>query len=187
MEDQIKRLIDESIETERHVHSLASKIAESAKIMIHSLKGGNKILICGNGGSASQSQHFAGELVGRFEAERVALPCISLTTDTSIITAMSNDYGFNFAFERQIKAIGKKSDVLIAISTSGNSENIIRAVEQAKLDEIKVITLLGRDGGKMKENGDINIIIPGTNTARIQESHLLILHIFAKLIEDSFK
>jgi len=181
----IGQMIDESIGAKKAVYEMIPLIEKAAELMILSLRDGGKILICGNGGSASQAQHFAGELVGRFEAERKGLPCISLATDTSILTSLGNDYGFDYVFARQVEALGDEGDILIGISTSGNSSNIIKAVEKARERGMKIITLIGKEGGKMKVLGDINLLIPAGNTARIQEAHLLILHILAKIIEES--
>ena len=158
-------------------------ILDSSEILINSLKGANKILICGNGGSAADSQHFAAELIGRFEKERDSLPAIALTTDTSILTAVGNDYGFDAVFERQVKGLGRKGDVLIGISTSGNSPNVIRAINQAKAQGVQTIGLLGKDGGKIGQIVDISVIVPHGVTARIQEVHLFILHYWASVIE----
>jgi D-sedoheptulose 7-phosphate isomerase len=158
-------------------------ILDSSEILINSLKGANRILICGNGGSAADSQHFAAELIGRFEKERDSLPAIALTTDTSILTAVGNDYGFDSVFERQVKGLGRKGDVLIGISTSGNSPNVIRAINQAKAQGVYTIGLLGKDGGKIGQIVDIPVIVPHAVTARIQEVHLFILHYWASVIE----
>jgi len=147
------------------------------------LERGNKILICGNGGSAADSQHFAAELVGRFKLERKGLPAIALTTDTSILTAIGNDYGFDHIFERQIEALGKEGDILVGISTSGNSENVIRAVKKAKDMGVYTIGLLGKDGGKLKDLVDLSLIVPSNSTPRIQECHVLIYHIVCEEVE----
>ncbi len=147
------------------------------------LKRGNKILICGNGGSAADSQHFAAELVGRFKLERKGVPAIALTTDTSILTAIGNDYGFNKIFERQVEALGEEGDLLVGISTSGNSENVIRAVEKAKEKGIYTIGLLGKNGGKLKDLVDLPLIVPSNDTPRIQECHVLIYHIICEEVE----
>lgn len=184
--EKIKELINDSVEAIKIVDNFVEDIGKVAEMMISSLKEGNKILTCGNGGSAAHAQHLASELVGRFEAQRKAIPSISLTTDTSNITSIGNDYGFVSIFERQIEAIGNEGDVLFCFTTSGNSPNIIQAINMAKTKKMKVITILGRDGGKIKGTGDIDLIIPLQNTARIQECHTLVLHILSKLIEDSF-
>ncbi|MBI4919412.1 SIS domain-containing protein [archaeon] len=191
MEELITRLIQESIEAKKGLAPY--EIKKGAEILIGALKNKHKVLICGNGGSAAEAQHFSAELVGRFEKERTPLPAISLTTDTSNLTAIGNDYGFNQVFSRQVNALGNKDDVLVTLSTSGNSENIIEAVKTALLKEMIVINLLGRDGGKLlklEKSGSFekekihNMIIKAENTARIQEAHLLIIHIWCKLIEN---
>ncbi|MFH1307841.1 MAG: D-sedoheptulose 7-phosphate isomerase [archaeon] len=186
MSEIIKKLIEDSLESKKAIFNIIPEIEKSAELLRLSLKDGNKILICGNGGSASQSQHFAAELVGRFEAERKGISCISLTVDTSNITAIANDYGFEFIFSKQIEALGREGDVLIALSTSGNSKNIIKAIEESRAKNMKIINLIGKDGGKMKGMADIDLIVPDKNTARIQEGHILVLHILAKLVEDAF-
>ena len=143
-------------------------------------------MLCGNGGSAADAQHIAAELRGRFKKEREALAGIALTTDTSALSAIANDYGYELVFSRQVEAIGKKGDVLIAISTSGNSKNVINAINSAKKIGIKIITLTGKDGGEMKNLGDINIIVPSNNTPRIQEMHIMIGHMICALIDEGF-
>ena len=143
----------------------------------------HKILICGNGGSASDAQHFAAELIGRFEQERSAWPAIALTTDTSILTAVGNDYGFDDVFARQVQGLGRAEDALIGISTSGNSENVIRAVELAKVQGMYTVGLLGKEGGALKPMVDSAIVIADDATARIQEAHIFVLHFWAMLIE----
>lgn len=147
----------------------------------------NKILICGNGGSAADSQHFAAEIIGRFEKERNAYPAIALTTDTSILTAVGNDYGYENVFSRQVEGLGVKNDALIGISTSGNSENVMRAVASAKKLGMPTIGLLGKDGGSIGEKVDIAIVVSNDVTARIQEAHIFILHFWASLIEAKLK
>ena len=137
----------------------------------------------GNGGSAADAQHIAGELVGRFKKERKAIPAISLSTDTSILTAIGNDYGFEKVFERQIEALGNKGDVVIGISTSGNSENVYRAMKLAKKMGLTTIGLLGNDGGKIKNLSDIALVVPSKNTPRIQETHITIGHIICEGVE----
>lgn len=146
----------------------------------------NKILIAGNGGSAADAQHIAAEFTGRYEKERKALPCIALTVDTSALTAISNDYGFKKVFARQIDAYAQKGDLFIAISTSGNSENIIEAIHAAKEKSCIVLGLSGRSGGKMNELCDLNIVVPDEVTARIQEVHIIIGHVFCKSVDEIF-
>jgi D-sedoheptulose 7-phosphate isomerase len=140
-------------------------------------------MVCGNGGSASDAQHFSAEIVGRFEKERNAYPAVSLTTDTSVLTALGNDYGYDEVFARQVQGLGRAKDVLIGISTSGYSQNVIRAVEQAKIMQIKSVGLLGRDGGSLKKLVDVPVVVENASTARIQEAHIFVLHYWALLIE----
>ncbi len=159
------------------------KLKKAIDVIYNALKNGNKILICGNGGSAADSQHFAAEIVGRFKLERKGMPAIALTTDTSILTAIGNDYGFDRIFERQVEALGKEGDVLVGISTSGNSENVIKAVNKAKEMGIYTIGLLGKSGGKLKDIVDLALIVPSNDTARIQECHLTIYHVICEEVE----
>jgi D-sedoheptulose 7-phosphate isomerase len=158
---------------------LSKPIAEAITAIVASLTSGGKVLACGNGGSAADAQHFSAEFVGRFERERPELAAIALTTDTSILTAVANDYAFDAVFSRQVRALGQAGDVLIAISTSGNSSNILTAVEAAHARDMVVVALTGRDGGKigkMLRETDVHICVPHPRTARIQEVHLLALH-----------
>jgi len=158
---------------------LAKPIAEAVDLMFSALANGNRILACGNGGSAADCQHFAAELVGRFERERLPLPAIALTTDSSILTAIGNDYSFAEIFSKQVQALGQAGDVLLAISTSGNSANVVAAVEAALERDMRVVALTGKGGGVMAEiltEADVHICVPHERTARIQEVHLLIIH-----------
>ncbi|MFS2213232.1 phosphoheptose isomerase [Massilia cellulosiltytica] len=158
---------------------LAQPISQAIELMFNALSNGNKILSCGNGGSAGDAQHFAAELVGRFERERFPLPAIALTTDTSIITAVGNDYSFNEIFSKQVQAFGQAGDILLAISTSGNSGNVLAAVEAALEREMRVVALTGKDGGKIAQmltDADVHINVPHSRTARIQEVHLVAIH-----------
>ena len=180
------KCLNEHIEVANKMKNLLGVIKEAGNICIETLKEGNKIMLCGNGGSAADAQHIAAELRGRFKKEREALAGIALTTDTSALSAIANDYGYELVFSRQVEAIGKKGDVLIAISTSGNSKNVINAINSAKKIGIKIITLTGKDGGEMKNLGDINIIVPSNNTPRIQEMHIMIGHMICALIDDKF-
>lgn len=159
--------------------ALANPIAQAIELMFGALSNGNKILACGNGGSAADCQHFAAELVGRFERERFPLPAMALTTDSSIMTAVGNDYSYKEIFSKQVQAFGQAGDVLLAISTSGNSANVIAAVEAALEREMRIVLLTGKDGGtlaKMLTDADVNICVPHTRTARIQEVHLVTIH-----------
>ncbi len=161
------------------VDELSAPIAAAIETMTNSLLNGGKILACGNGGSAGDSQHFAAELVGRFEAERQELAAIALSTDSSILTAVGNDYGFAYIFSKQVRALGHAGDVLLAISTSGNSGNIIEAINAAHEHDMRVIALTGKGGGQIGEllrDDDIHLCVPAERTARIQETHLLIIH-----------
>ena len=184
--DKLKKCLSEHIETAKKMQNLLPLINDAADICIEALKNGNKILLCGNGGSAADAQHIAAELSGRFKKERNALAGIALTTDTSALTAIGNDYGFEYVFSRQLEAIGSKGDVLIAISTSGNSVNVINAIKSAKNIGIKIITLSGKNGGEMKNLGDVNIIIPSNNTPRIQEMHIMVGHMICEMIDREF-
>ena len=161
-------------------------IYTASTICLEALKNGKKILLLGNGGSAADSQHIAAELVGRFKKERTALPAIALTTDTSALTAIGNDYGYSEVFSRQLHALANSGDVVIGISTSGNSENVLKALEVAKIKKCKTIGLTGKDGGKMVTLCDVNIVVPSYETARIQEMHILIGHIICNVIDESF-
>ncbi len=176
--------LDEHIEVAQKTKALLPLVEEAANICIESLKNGGKVILCGNGGSAADAQHIAAELSGRFKKERRALAGIAITTDTSALTAIGNDYGYEFVFSRQVEAIGKRGDVLIGISTSGNSKNVIKAIESAKKIGMKVITLTGKSGGEMKNLGEVNIVIPSNNTPRIQEMHIMIGHMICALIDE---
>ena len=158
---------------------LAQPIAEAIELMFTALSNGNRILACGNGGSAADCQHFAAELIGRFERERLPLPAIALSTDTSVLTAIGNDYGFNEIYAKQVQALGQAGDVLLAISTSGNSANVISAVESALERDMRVVALTGKGGGTLAgllTDVDVHICVPHERTARIQETHLLVVH-----------
>ena len=152
-------------------------------MLLQCLLGGGKIMICGNGGSASDAQHFAAEIVGRFEKERRAYPAVALSTDTSILTAVGNDYGYDEVFARQVDGLGRPGDVLLGISTSGGSENVIRAVKRGKSLGMQTVGLLGKDGGALKRMVDQAIVVESATTARIQEIHIFILHYWAWQIE----
>lgn len=161
----------------------APRIRRMAGVIVDSYRGGGKILICGNGGSAADAQHMAGELVGRFLKERRPLGAISLATDTSVLTAIGNDYGFDSVFSRQVAAHGREGDVLFAISTSGNSPNVVKAVEEARGLKMKSLALSGRDGGALAKEADICITIPSDTCPRIQEAHAAVIHVICDLVE----
>ena len=161
------------------IEILSAPIAEAAELMVSCLLGNGKILACGNGGSAADAQHFAAELVGRFETERQGLAAIALTNDSSIMTALANDYGFKAIFDKQVRVLGQPGDVLLAISTSGNSANVIEAIHAAHDNELRVVAMTGKGGGEIAEllrETDVHICVPSDRTARIQEVHLLTIH-----------
>ena len=187
MKKIILRELDSHLETVFSVvNSMQDDILKVSILAIKTLKKGNKILLCGNGGSAADAQHIAAELIGRFKIERKGLPGIALTTDTSIITAVGNDYGFDRIFDRQIESIAQKGDMLIGISTSGNSLNVNNALKLAKKHECSTVSFTGKGGGLMKDLCDINLIVPSDNTPRIQEMHILIGHIICELIDQDY-
>lgn len=182
--DVIKRNFAEHLQTIESAQEASIGFIEKACSLIsQSLTDGGTIMWCGNGGSASDSQHLAAELVGRFKGERRALRALALSTDTSVLTCVANDYGFDDIFSRQVEAHARTGDVLVAISTSGNSENVLRAIKQAKAMGVTTIALLGKSGGAAKDIADLSFVVPSNSTARIQEMHILIGHILCELIE----
>jgi len=186
MED-IRKQVEDSIRVMQALLTddlLIKEISNSAEVCVEALKAGRKILIAGNGGSAADAQHMAGELVNRFMFERPGLSAIALTTDTSVLTSVSNDSGFEEVFSRQVEALGGEGDVLILISTSGRSMNILKAAETAHKKNVSVIGLTGRTGGRMDKYCDLLIKVPSDNTPRIQECHILIEHILCSIIEN---
>ena len=187
LDQHIETLFLESIATkQRCLPLLTGPIRQAAEMIVQSLLGGGKVLACGNGGSAGDAQHFSSEMLNRFERERPGLPAIALTTDSSTLTSISNDYAFAEIFAKQIGALGHPGDVLLAISTSGNSLNVIRAVEAAEEQQMKIVALSGRDGGRlggMLRPGDVEIRVDSKSTARIQEVHLLVIHCLCDLID----
>ncbi|MDH5718099.1 MAG: SIS domain-containing protein [Spirochaetia bacterium] len=185
MKDKINSYIYESIKAKESLLNLTSDIEKAGLLAAETVRSGKKILLCGNGGSAADAQHIAAELIVRFVSknERKALPAISLTLDPSSITACGNDYGYEFIFSRALEALGNEGDLLIGISTSGKSQNVIRAIEKAREKNIKVLLLLGSGGGRMKGMGDIEILVENNTPARIQECHILIGHILCSIIE----
>src|SRR3989338_191842 len=180
----IKEMIEESADLKKKVVQLTPQIGKAAKMIESALAKGNKLILAGNGGSSSQASHIAAEFTGRYKKERRSLPSISLSSEMSAVTAIGNDYGYDFVFSRQLEGLGSKGDVFVALSTSGNSINLIKAIEAAKKKGIATISLLGKDGGKMKGKADIDIIIPSQNTPRVQESHLMVLHIICEIVEE---
>ena len=183
--ERVKNLLNISADLKKTVaETLSSEILDAAKKIQGRLEAGGKLMLMGNGGSAADAQHIAAELVGRFKKERKAMPALALTVDTSSLTALGNDYGFDTIFERQVEALANKNDAVIGISTSGNSENIIRAVNKANSIGAFTIGLLGNNGGKLKDAVNLPIIIPSSDTARIQEVHITIGHIICEIIEE---
>ncbi len=186
-EKRIQEHFAESIAVKQaSAEQIVQSIAKAGQLMSQSLLDDGKILSCGNGGSAGDAQHFSAELLNRFEMERPGLPGMALTTDSSTITAIANDYSYEEIFAKQVRALGRKNDILLAISTSGNSENVSRAIVAAHEREMQVVVLSGRDGGRMAdllEDGDIEIRVPATRTARIQEVHLVVLHCLCDVID----
>lgn len=187
--DAIRHLFEDSIRTKQTAGAeLAEPISQATNLMLDALKNGQKILSCGNGGSAADAQHFAAEMVCRFERERPGMPAIALTTDTSAITAIANDYGYDKVFAKQIYSLGVEGDVLLAISTSGNSTSIVEAIKAAQEKKMHTIALTGRNGGDMAELlgiNDIEIRVPSESTARIQEVHLLTIHCLCHQIDET--
>lgn len=186
MEESIKTDIQNSIETKQKMLNQTSIIADVANKIITALKNKNWIYTCGNGGSTCDAMHFAEELVARYEHNRVALPAKALT-DSSTVTCTANDFGYTDIFSRQVEAYGRQGDILVAISTSGNSDNILKAVEAAKKLGMITIGMAGKDGGKLKDACDRCIIVPSEETARIQEGHITIFHAICKLIDREFE
>ena len=168
------------------IETMEKPLQEAASLAVETLKNGNKILFFGNGGSAADAQHLAAELSGRYKSERRGLPGIALTTDTSALTAIGNDYGYDRVFDRQVEALAQKGDLLFGISTSGNSANVINAFKVGQDIGCKIIGMSGRDGGAMNEYCDINLIVPSNDTPRIQEMHILFGHTICQIIDNAF-
>ena len=185
--ERIKHNFNESIQTKMiAADTLSEHILTAAELMVQCLLNNHKILSCGNGGSAGDAQHFSSELLNRFESERPSLPAIALTTDTATITAIANDYSYDQIFSKQIKALGQSGDILLAVSTSGNSKNVCEAIETAHQRDMRIIALSGKDGGAMAnllDNNDIEIRVPADSTARIQETHLVVIHCLCDMID----
>ena len=179
--------LNEHISTfQKVLSSLVPEIRKSGELLVDTFRSGRKVLICGNGGSAADAQHLAAEFVGRYETERISLPAIALTTDTSALTAIGNDYGFERTFSRQIESLASEGDCLVAISTSGNSPNVIAAVMEARRRGTRVIGLTGRGGKKLASLADAAILAPSARTARVQEVHLAVIHIWCEIVDSAF-
>ncbi|HEV7137349.1 MAG TPA: D-sedoheptulose 7-phosphate isomerase [Steroidobacteraceae bacterium] len=185
MSNIIQRGLQEHLQLFQSLSSLAPEIERAAGLVSEALGGGRKLMLCGNGGSAADSQHIAAEMTGRFVKDRRPLPAIALSTDTSALTCIANDYSFDEVFSRQVMALGARGDCLLAISTSGNSRNVIRAVDAARAAGMHVIGLLGRDGGALRGLCDSAIVVPSQTTARIQEAHIFIGHSLCALVEEA--
>ncbi|HET8708506.1 MAG TPA: phosphoheptose isomerase [Pseudomonadales bacterium] len=188
-EERITHLFDQSIETKVAAReALPVIIAQAGEMIVQTLLADGKVLSCGNGGSAGDAQHFSSEMLNRFERERPSLPAIALSTDTSTLTSIANDYSYNEIFSKQIRALGRENDILLAISTSGNSANVVQAVQAAHDRQMRVVALTGRDGGdiaRLLQEEDIEIRVPSTSTARIQEVHLLVIHALCDYIDQA--
>ena len=187
LQERVAAHFAESIKAKQQAAEvLVEPTAQAAKLLLACLMNDGRFLICGNGGSAADAQHFAAEMTGRFEKERMELAAIALTTDTSALTAIGNDYGFEHIFSKQVRALGRAGDVLVGISTSGNSANVIEAIKAAHERDMRVIALTGRDGGKiaaMLQDSDILLNVPYPRTARIQENHILLIHAICDCID----
>ncbi len=189
MKNQLQNIrdqLDASAQIKETIRDRYSEtILKTVELMISCYKNGGKLLICGNGGSAADSQHFAAEMVGRLVKDRDPLPAIALTTDTSILTAIGNDYSYDVVFRKQVEALGTTGDVLVCMSTSGNSENVAQAILAAKEKNIHTVALLGKDGGKIAAMADYAIVVPSNISQRIQEGHITIIHIWCEIIEST--
>ena len=185
MKNMIQNEMQEHKETiDKVIETLPQEVETACKIAVDTINAGNKILLCGNGGSAADAQHVAAELIGRYKKERRGLAAIALTTDTSALTAIANDYAYEDIFSRQIEGLAKSGDMIIGISTTGNSDNVIRAFEMGRKLGCKTVGLSGKDGGMFTGKCDLNIVVPSDTTARIQEMHILIGHMICQSIDD---
>lgn len=182
----IARQLSEHQQTVAALSTLVDKIEQIGNRLVDTLKAGGKVLLCGNGGSAADAQHIAAELVGRYKTARSGLPALALTTDTSALTAIANDFGYEQVFARQVEGLARPGDVLIGISTSGNSANVLKAVEKAKAMGVYTIGLLGGSGGALATATDQAMVVPSPDTPRIQECHILLGHIWCQMIDDAF-
>jgi phosphoheptose isomerase len=185
MKNVVEQRLQESVETISALIKQQQAIQSMADELVACLKSGNKLLICGNGGSAADSQHFAAELVGRLQRDRAPLPAMALSTDTSILTAIGNDYSYDEVFSKQVEALARPGDILIGISTSGRSGNVLKAVEAARRRQVKTFALAGKDGGPLAQAVDQAIVVPSRTSQHIQEGHIAIIHIWCEIIEDT--
>jgi phosphoheptose isomerase len=185
--ENLRAAIAEATKTFQSLVDLESQLARAAELIEQCLRAGQKLLVCGNGGSAADAAHFATEFVVRFIKDRPAYPAICLASDGGLLTAAGNDYGFDEIFARQVAALGREGDLLVCLTTSGRSKNVIRALEEAKKRKLKIIALLGRDGGSTIGLADVDLLVGETSTARIQEAHKLLLHVLCETVEGSLK
>lgn len=188
----MKKIIEQELHShkiviEEVIELLQPDIEKACELAVNTLKTNSKIILMGNGGSAADAQHIAAEFTGRYKVERKGLPAIAITTDTSALTAIGNDYGYEFVFQRQIEALAQKNDLVIGISSTGNSENIIKAFLKAGEIGCKTLGLSGKGGGKFNNNCDLNIVVPSNDTPRVQEMHILIGHIICQAVDENFK
>lgn len=183
MKPEIEQLIENSVRIIKKTSSLSGNIQKTINEIIHCLKNGNKVILFGNGGSAADAQHIAAELIGRFQIERQSLPALALTTDTSVLTSLANDYSYDVIFSRQCESLVSSGDVVIGISTSGNSKNVCNGIETAKKKGAITVGLLGNDGGLLKNFVDISLIVDSNITSEIQEAHRVIYHVICKIVE----
>jgi D-sedoheptulose 7-phosphate isomerase len=185
--DRIRRTLDEHRRAAERLAAMdPAPVAEAAALIVAALRSGGKVLACGNGGSAADAQHFAAELVGRYRTERVPLPGIALTTDTSILTALGNDYGFEEIFARQVRGLARPGDVVIGLSTSGASRNVLAALEAARSMGAKTVAMAGAAGGPILQHADVAIQVPSSETPRIQEGHAALIHLFCELVDEAW-
>jgi len=188
MENIMKEIIQKELNGHKEtildvINILPDVIQEACEMSLETIKSGNKILLCGNGGSAADAQHIAAEFTGRYKVERRGLPAIALTTDTSALTAIGNDYGYDRVFERQVESLANPGDLLIGISSTGNSDNVIKAFKKAKEIGCKTVGLSGKGGGKFNDSCDLNVVVPSEDTPRVQEMHILIGHTICQIID----
>ena len=186
-EDRINKIFDDSIAIISESKKISADIQKAVDLIIKCYKKGGKVVVFGNGGSAADAQHLAAELIGRFQLERQSLPAIALTTDSSIITALGNDYSFDYVFARQCEALVKKEDIVIAISTSGKSKNVLDGITASRKNGAHIIGITGINGVTMKKHVDVLLVIPSKSTARIQEGHRISIHAICELVEENFK
>jgi D-sedoheptulose 7-phosphate isomerase len=187
MKQRLQKILEDSISAQKQAfESNFEAVDKLVAAMIKAFESGHRVFFCGNGGSAADSQHIAAEFIGRFQKERKALPAIALTTDTSVLTCLANDYGYDVVFSRQLEGLAHPGDILVGLSTSGKSVNVLKAFEKARQMRVLTVALTGHDGGPMGKMADISIIVPSKVTARIQEAHIILAHAICELVEEHF-